>query len=73
MASLAKLAIISEMEGEALLKNCLHISSCLEKQSYLMSTRSYQLSVKSILLLMCIQYILKSHVSQMEDSYRAHS
>ena len=65
MAPSAKLAIISEIEGDALLKNCLHLpSSYLEKQSYLMSTRSYQLSVKSILFLMCIQYILKNHVSQ---------
>ena len=63
MAPLAKLVVISEMEGEvSLVKNCLvflHLLDILvEKQPCFVSTSSNQLSVKSFLFLMCMHPIL---------------
>ena len=61
MAPSRKLAVISKMHwGTSLVKNQLVLLHFLyiivEKQPYLMSTSSYQLSVKSILFLTCIQF-----------------
>ena len=60
MASLVKLAIVSKSGKEAFFRQklacLLHLLYTLvEKQPYLVSTSFYQLSVKGILLLMCIR------------------
>ena len=60
MATLVKLAILSKSGEEASflqkLACLLHLLYALvEKQPYLVSTGFYQLSVKGILLLMCIR------------------
>ena len=70
MAPFVKLAVVckSGEESSFLQKSaCLHLLYILvEKQPYLMSTSSYQLSVKSILLLMCIRFhwCLQNHMRQ---------
>ena len=61
MAPSAKLTVISKMDGDAsLVKNrliLLHFLYILvEKQPYLVSTSSYQLTVNNILFLMCVQF-----------------
>ena len=62
MAPLAKLVVISEMEGEvSLVKNrlvFLHLDILVEKQPCFVSTSSNQLSVKSFLFLKCMRLIL---------------
>ena len=61
MASSVKLAIVSKSDEKAsFLQNQLvflyFLYTLVEKQPYLVSTSSYQVSVKRILLLMCIQF-----------------
>ena len=63
MTPLAKLAVISEMKGEAsLVKNILVFLHLLyiiiEKQPYLVSTSSYQLSVKPFIPCMRLDLIV---------------
>ena len=60
MAPLVKLAITSKGGEEASFLQklaCLYLLCTLvEKQPYLVSASSYRLSVKSILMLMCVRF-----------------
>ena len=59
MAPLVKLGVVSksgEMASFLHKSVCLSLSSLVEKQPYLVSTSSYQLFGKSILLLMYIRF-----------------